>query len=353
MAVRRATIRQVAAAAKVSVATVSRALENPQIVAEDTLRRVHAVIQELGYTPNAQAQMLRTSKTRLVIALVPDISNPFFSEVIRGIEQVAHENRYAVLLGDSQNSPAREQAYADMIPARQADGLITLVPRLPKQFGHKPFPLVNACEYVPDGGVTSVYVDNTAGALAAVQHLITLGHRSIAFISGPKLTAICTDRQRGYELALKQAKLRFNPALMGTGDFTVESGVRATEALFASGAEFSALFCANDEMAIGAMQALRARGLRIPQDVSIVGFDDIRFARYTDPPLTTIAQPKEELGRQAMRSLLEILDNPHTPPTKRVLSTDLVVRGSTGPRLTKGRAAAAPRPHASASRPLR
>jgi LacI family repressor for deo operon, udp, cdd, tsx, nupC, and nupG len=160
---------------------------------------------------------------------------------------------------------------------------------------------------------------------------VTLGHRSIACISGPRSSAICIDRQRGYALALKQSKLRVKPMLLGTGDFSVESGIRATNGFLASGAEFSAIFCANDEMAIGAMQALRARGLRIPQDVSIVGFDDIRFARYTDPPLTTVAQPKEDLGREAMSSLLEILENPRTPPVKRVLATELVVRGSTGP----------------------
>jgi LacI family repressor for deo operon, udp, cdd, tsx, nupC, and nupG len=240
-----------------------------------------------------------------------------------------------------------------MIHARQADGLITLVPRLPKQLGHKSFPLVNACEYVPNADVASVYVDNTAGALAAVQHLLTLGHRSIAYISGPKSTAICVDRQRGYEQALQQAKVRVNPALMGTGDFSVESGIRATEGFLASGAEFTAIFCANDEMAIGAMQALRARGLRIPQDVSLVGFDDIRFARYTDPPLTTVVQPKEELGRQAMRSLLEILENPHAPLTKRVLATELVVRGSTAPKRAKSRANPTQRAHATSSRSMR
>jgi LacI family repressor for deo operon, udp, cdd, tsx, nupC, and nupG len=213
---------------------------------------------------------------------------------------------------------------------------------------------VNACEYVPDAGVTSVYVDNIAGARAAVEHLVTLGHRSIAYISGPKSTAICIDRERGYELALQEAKLRVNRALMSVGDFSVESGIRATEGLLASGNEFSAIFCANDEMAIGAMQALRARGQRIPQDVSIVGFDDIRFARYMDPPLTTVAQPKGELGRQAMTALLEILEDPRTRPVKRMLSTELVVRGSTGRCVSRTKSAAvSSQPRTTASRSVR
>ena len=324
-----ATIRQVAAAAGVSVATVTRALENPAVVAAETLRRVRTVVLELGYTPNAQAQMLRTSKTRLVIALVPDIANSFFAEVIRGIEQVAHANQYSVLLGDTQDNPVREQAYAKMIAARQADGLISLVPRLPELSGGVRIPLVNACEYVPDADVTKVYVDNVAGARMAVSHLLSLGHRAIAHICGPKPSAICADRQRGYELALRQAKVRVNRELVASGDFSVESGIRATENLLATKEPFTAIFCANDEMAIGAMQALHAHGLRTPQDVSVVGFDDIRFARYSTPPLTTVAQPKSELGRQAMTALLEILEDPTTPPRIQILPTELVVRGST------------------------
>jgi LacI family transcriptional regulator, repressor for deo operon, udp, cdd, tsx, nupC, and nupG len=329
MSRRPATIRQVAAAAKVSVATVSRALENPKVVAPATLNRVQAVIRELGYTPNAQAQMLRTSKTRLVIALVPDIANPFFSEVIRGIEQVAHANRYSVLLGDTQNNPVREQAYADMVTSRQADGLISLVPRLPKEFDRKRIPLVNACEYVPEADVDKVYVDNTAGARAAVDHLLSLGHRAIAFISGPKHSAICVDRQRGYEQALRHAKVRVNRELLAVGDFSVESGMTATQAFLSRKHSFTAVFCANDEMAIGAMQALRGHGLRVPRDVSIIGFDDIRFARYTDPPLTTVAQPKTALGQQAMTALLEKLDSPNRPARAFILHTELVVRAST------------------------
>jgi LacI family repressor for deo operon, udp, cdd, tsx, nupC, and nupG len=331
MSRRPATIRQVAEAAKVSVATVSRALENPQVVAAKTLNRVRSVIRELGYTPNAQAQMLRTSKTRLVIALVPDIANPFFAEVIRGIEQVAHANKYSVLLGDSQNNPLREQAYADMVSSRQADGLISLVPRLPRQSGRSPIPIVNACEYVPNADVYKVYVDNRAGARSAVSHLLSLGHRAIGHIAGPKNSAICIDRQRGYEEALRDAKVRIRPELLSSGDFSVESGQRATRALLAAKRAFTALFCANDEMAIGAMQALRAHGLAVPQAVSVVGFDDIRFARYTDPPLTTVSQPKNALGRQAMQALLEKLEAPNKPARTFVLHTELIVRGSTGP----------------------
>ena len=299
------------------------------MVSEETRRRVYAAIDRLGYTPNAQARNLRTAKTRLVIALVPDIANPFFSEVIRGMEQVAHENSYSVLLGDTQNSLAREQAYADMVATRQVDGLITLMRHIPKIQVAGRLPLVNACEYVKNRDISSVCVDNVAAAKAAVNHLLTLGHRRIAFVSGPGDSPISVDRQRGYEIALKQAGLSPSRSLIAPGDFSMESGVRATEYFLAQKQKFTALFCSNDEMAIGAMRALAAHGLQVPAHVSVVGFDDIRFARYTNPPLTTIAQPKNDLGREAMRMLIELLNDPNTPVLKRVLSADLIVRDST------------------------
>lgn len=328
---RNTNIEDVATAAKVSVATVSRTMERPELVKEDTRRRVHEAIKQLGYTPNLQARSLRTARTRLIIALVPDIANPFFSEVIRGIEQIAHEKRYSVLLGDTQNSRSREQAYVDLVAARQADGLITLLPHVPQLKVPGRMPVVNACEYVLDRAITSVYVDNVAGAESAVGHLLNLGHRRIAFVSGPANTPISDDRRRGYEGALQQAEQKIDTRLIIPGDFTFEAGARAVDTLLDARLKFTAIFCSNDEMAIGAMRALRLRGLRVPEDCSIVGFDDIRFARYTEPPLTTVAQPKNQLGREAMSLLLEILTNPDTPVRKHVLPADLVVRGSAAP----------------------
>ena len=328
------TVKEIAAIAKVSVATVSRALQRPELVSEATRQRIHEVVKRLGYTPNALARNLRTARTRLIIALLPDIANPFFSEVIRGIEQVAHENGYSVLLGETQGSLVREKAYADMVAARQADGIITMSPRVPTISIHGRLPVVNACEYVKDNKISSVYIDNVAAAGAAVDYLVTLGHRDIAFIAGPSSSPICVDRKQGYHLALRRAKISADPALTATGDFSIEAGERAIDLLLSQGQSFSAVFCSNDEMAIGAMRALISHGLRVPQDVSVVGFDDIRFARYTSPPLTTVAQPKNALGREAMTMLIELLHDPGVPPRKRVLSADLVVRGSTAPRAT-------------------
>jgi LacI family repressor for deo operon, udp, cdd, tsx, nupC, and nupG len=323
-------IREVAEAAKVSVATVSRTLQMPDVVAPQTRARVQAAIERLGYRPNAQARMLRTARTHVIVALVPDISNPFFSEVIRGIEQVAHQNGYSVLLGDTQNSRVREKAYAELLATRQADGLITLLAHIPPIVISASLPVVNACEYVKDKSITSVYVDNVAAAREAVEYLLTLGHRDIAFVTGPMDSPISIDRDQGYEEALQRAGIKRNRKLTAIGDFSVEAGIRAVDTLLAKKFRFTAVFCSNDEMAIGAMRAIKSNGLRVPEDVSVIGFDDIRFARYMDPPLTTVAQPKDELGREAMSMLIELLRGSDMPARKRILPTQLVVRGSTG-----------------------
>lgn len=324
-------IREVALAAKVSVATVSRTLQMPEVVAPRTRSRVQAAIERLGYRPNAQARMLRTARTHVIVALVPDISNPFFAEVIRGIEQVAHQNGYSVLLGDTQNSKVREKAYAELLETKQADGLITLLPHIPPLTMTGPLPIVNACEYVKDKSITSVYVDNEAASREAVGYLLTLGHRDIAFITGPMQSPISIDRDRGYERALQLAGIKRDRKLTVVGDFSVEAGIRAVDALMANEQHFTAVFCSNDEMAIGAVRAIKSSGRRVPEDISVIGFDDIRFARYMDPPLTTIAQPKDELGREAMNMLIELLRGVDVPARKRILPTQLVVRGSTGP----------------------
>ena len=331
-AARRYNIKEVAVAANVSVATVSRTLAMPDVVAPETRQRVHDAIRRMGYKPNAQARNLRTARTHVIVALVPDISNPFFAEVIRGIEQVAHQNRYSVLLGDTQYSLDREQAYANLIDSRQADGLISLMPHTPTIEALAPsgrMPIVNACEYVKDRSITSVYIDNIAAATEATNYLLALGHRNVAFVTGPMNSPISTDRDKGYELALSSAGIKRNRKLTIEGDFSVESSIRGLDSLLARGERFTAVFCSNDEMAFGAIRAIRARGKRVPEDISVVGFDDIRFARYFDPPLTTIAQPMADLGREAMSMLIEILTGDDVPPRKRILPTQLIVRGST------------------------
>jgi len=324
------SIKDVALEAKVSVATVSRTLQMPASVAPHTRERVLAAVRKLGYTPNAQARNLRTAKTNLVVALVHDISNLFYSGVVRGIEHVANQNGYSVLLGVAgHNDFGREKRYADLVSARQADGLITLLPHIPKIAGLAgKMPLVSVSENATDN-VFGVHIDNVRAVRDAVEYLFALGHRDIAFVGGRKGTSIAIDRERGFREAYSAARLQVRARLLTAGDYTIESGIRAVDSLFAQEIKFTAVFCCNDEMAIGAYQSIRAHGLRVPDDISVVGFDDVQISRFLDPPLSTVAQPVEEMGREAMTMLLELLREGEGPPRKHILPTNLVIRGST------------------------
>lgn len=330
------SIRRVAQLAGVSTATVSRALKNPEVVADATREAVLAAVARLGYTPNFLARNLRTLKSHVVLALVPDIGNPFFSEIIKGMEQVAHQHGYSLLLGDTHDDPAREMEYASRVTTRQADGLVTLSSRVPFK-NYKELikrralpPMVNACECVSDSAIPTVQIDNEAAALKAMQYLLDLGHRRIGFVTGPLTSRLSNDRLKGYANALARAGIVEREQLIAVGDFTAESGVAAAETFLAMKQPPTAVFCSNDEMAIGLCRTLRARQVRIPEQISVVGFDDIPLARYFDPPLTTILQPKMEIGREAMRMLCGMLAG--MPPAKPhlVLPYQLVVRDSTG-----------------------
>lgn len=335
------TVKKVASIAGVSTATVSRALNNPDKVTESTRDKVLAAVGKAGYTGNYLARNLRTRKSSLVIVLVPNISNPFFSEVIRGMERVAHDYGYSVLLGDTQNSLARERTYAMMLATKRADGLITLCPRLPhldREYSKEDLleaPIVNACECAPGTPMRTVQLDNVGAARKATEYLIKLGHRRIGFVAGPSDSPLSAYRFEGYERALIEAGMEVEEDLFALGDFSIQSGMIAGEQLLSIRNRPTAVFCCNDEMALGVMTEFKRQGIRIPDDMSIVGFDDIYFARYFDPPLTTIAQPMGRLGERAMQVLCEILAG--TPPRTKdvVLPYELILRSSTG-RNTKG-----------------
>ena len=331
MSERSANIQEVAEAAGVSVATVSRTLQFPDRVAVETKQRVRAVIERLNYVPNAQARNLRRSRTGLVVALVPDIANAFFSGVIRGIEAVAKQNGYSILLGETQYEPEREQRYGDMISGREADGLITLLPRIPRINTTGRLPVVNACETVDDASIATVLVDNFAAMRDAMRYLLALGHRRIAYVGGPPESPISIDRYRGYTSALIEAGIERDHRLTVEGGFSLEEGGRAADLILSYGLPLTAFVCASDDLAIGVLRALRVRSLAVPAEISVIGFDDISFARYTEPPLTTVAQPRDELGREAMLMLLQILGDPTIPARRTILPTQLIVRGTTGP----------------------
>ncbi|WP_044564471.1 LacI family DNA-binding transcriptional regulator [Azospirillum sp. B4] len=328
------TIQDVARQARVSTATVSRVLSTPEVVSEATRERVMSAVDALGYEPNHAAKSLRTLRTAKIVVTVPDISNPFFSSVIRGAEEAAQAAGYSLLLGDTRNMAEREEQYAGMLRRKEADGLIFLGHRLPATLAGliarqgTRAPVVNGCEFSPELGVSSAHIDNAAAAEEAMDLLYGLGHRDIGVITGPLASPISRDRLKGVHTAAgrHQANTQLRVA---TGDFTVESGEREARSLLAGTGGPTALFCFSDEMAMGALAAIRQAGRRCPDDISLVGFDDIRFARYLDPALTTVNQPMEEIGRTAVALLLEILGGTQPGPRSITLPHHLVVRGST------------------------
>lgn len=323
-------IRRVAELAGVSVATVSRTLKNPDVVAPATRERVQAAVAAANYRPNGMAVQFRSRRTGNLVVLVPLIANSFFARVIAGIQQAAQAAGYRVLLCDTAGDERREREYAELVYARQADGVIQLRAFDPFAGEGDIPPVVNACEVLAEHTWPKVRLDNRAAARCLTEHLLALGHRRIALIKGPEDSPLTLERLAGYQEALTQAGIALDPGLLHEGDFTLAAGAAAAKALLALPERPTALFCCSDEMAIGALQVLRRSGLRVPEDISLAGFDDIAFAAYTEPPLTTIAQPAEAFGQRAVAMLLEVL-NGGTPAAREVvLPFELKVRGSTG-----------------------
>lgn len=331
-------IRKVAELAGVSVATVSRTLKTPEVVSPETRDRVLAAVERAGYRPNLMAVQFRSRRTRNLVVLVPVIANVFFARVISGIQEAAQAFDYRVLLCDTLGREEVETAYAELVHAHQADGVIQLRAFNPFEKacadGQAPPPMVNACEVLDAPPCPTVRLDNRAAARAMTEHLLALGHRRIGLIKGPQGSPLTRERIAGYEDAMQAAGIAPDPALLCRGNFTLQAGYQAAGDLLALPDRPTAIFCENDEMAIGAIQRIRQAGLRVPQDLSVAGFDDIPFAAYCDPPLTTIAQPAEEFGRRAVAMLVALFEDRTLPEPHVVLPYDLIVRGSTAPAPT-------------------
>ncbi|HEY8940698.1 MAG TPA: LacI family DNA-binding transcriptional regulator [Cellvibrio sp.] len=325
-------IRDVARLAGVSVATVSRALSNPEKVSPESLDKVHKAIAEVGYRPNMLARNFRSARAYAVVVLVPDIANPFYSLFIRALEDRAHQKGYAVLLGDTRGTPERELEYIRRVETRLADGIVQLRPSSEKSQNNIPadVPCVNACgcEYTTG---PAIRIDNRGAAKSMVNYLISLGHKRIGVISGLKDNPHAIDRLEGYKEAIAEAGIPFEKDLIAEGDFTMWSGLNAAFQFCNMKNRPTAIFSMNDEMAIGAMQTLKNQGIRIPEDISVTGFDDIAYAKYSDPSLTTISQPAEEMGKMAMDMLLKVIEGEPLSQRECVLPTEFIIRKSTGP----------------------
>ena len=334
---RRPTIGDVARLAGVSTATVSRTLHSPEVVSEAARHAVLEAVKHTGYTQNTAAQSLRQRRAKAVLVLVPDIGNTFFSEILAGIERVASAAGLTILIGDTANDVGREEDFLRYLRNGRADGVLLLNGRLPPSIianidegiGPPP-PMVTISEALDRQVVPHVGIDNVAAAELAVRHLLDLGHRRIAHLCGPAENILTRQRLAGYRGAMAAAGIPQAAQSLLTGDFTAESGGRAASQLLALPKRPSAIFCSNDEMAMGLISVLHARGISVPDDLSVVGFDDIVFAKTYIPALTTIHQPRLAIGERAMSILLSLLDGSAArEQCPALLEASLVVRAST------------------------
>ncbi|MGZ0752876.1 DNA-binding transcriptional regulator CytR [Kluyvera sichuanensis] len=328
-----ATMKDVALQANVSTATVSRALMNPEKVSQATRNRVEQAALEVGYLPQMQGRNMKRNESRTILVIVPDICDPFFSEVIRGIEVTAAAQGYLVLIGDCAHQNQQEKTFIDLIITKQIDGMLLLGSRLPfdasiEEQRNLP-PMVMANEFAPELGLPTVHIDNLTASFDAVNYLHELGHQRIACIAGPEEMPLCHYRLQGYVQALRRCGITVDPHYIARGNFTYEAGANALEQLLALPQPPTAIFCHSDIMALGALSYAKRQGLKVPDDLSIIGFDNISLAEFCDPPLTTVAQPRFDIGREAMLLLLNQLSGQLVDSGSRLLDCELIIRGST------------------------
>jgi len=330
----RVSIKDVARVAGVSHSTVSRALAHSPLIPVKTRRRIERVAQKLGYTPNAIARGLVTQRTHAVGVIVTSIADPFVAEIVRGIEHTAGAQGYRVVLAMSHNDPEREVNAVKALREWRVDAVIVASSRvgalyqpLLKDIG-APIVLINNQSPRNSRMIHSVIVDDVRGGELATQYLLSLGHRVIGHIRGPAGYRATRNRLAGYRRALRKAGIPYDRARVVDGDGRAEGGEKILQLLEHSPAP-TAVFCYNDMTAIGALRALKRRGVRVPHDLSLIGFDNILFATYVDPPLTTIAQPMFEMGQSAMQMALTLIQDPNAAIKDILIQGKLIVREST------------------------
>jgi LacI family transcriptional regulator len=328
------TIVDVARRAGVSPSTVSHVLNQTRFVSPEARCRVEAAVEALGYRPNALARSLRSGRSHTLGLVLPDSGNPFFAELGREIQLAAYEAGYSVVLCNTENDVEKERGSVALLTRAQVDGIVLVaVDDRGDALGslvRQRLPVVVMDRERPDLELDTVLTDHRQGGLAAARHLAGLGHRRIGCVAGPPGLSPSALRLAGYRQALEEAGLAYDPELVRHGDFHPASGHAATRALLALPRPPTALFACNDLMAFGALRAAAELGRRVPGDLAVAGYDDVELAAFAVPPLTTVAQPRAEMGRAAVRLLASRVQDPRQPRQQALLPVSLVVRRSSG-----------------------
>lgn len=327
------TNKDVASRAGVSIATVSRVINGLPNVRPELRRKVLRVVKKLNYQPSRTAQRLRAKRSRVIGLVISDIQNPFFTSVVRGAEDAAYEQGYSLVLCDSDEDPEKEKLYTDVMRAEGVAGVIVATTsdahsHIQNLLAHN-IPVVAIDRQVKDRRVDSVVVANAKGAFMAMEHLLQLGHRRIGDVS-MRFLPTGKERQAGYLRALRKYGVRGSRRLMRSGVPKPEEGYELARQLLSLDPRPTAIFVDNNMMMLGALQAIRESGVRVPQELSVVGFDDVPWATLLNPPLTVVAQPTHELGRRAVEQVLRRLDQPGVTGTHFQLMPRLIIRESTG-----------------------
>lgn len=330
------TIKDVARLAGVSVATVSRVMNASAPVNDTTRQRVLDVARDLRFAPNGSARALSRRRTGALGVILPDLYGEFFSELLRGMDQAAQRGDHSLLVSSSHHD-ARGVAFAVQAMRGRVDGLLIMAPEVdPDGLADvmpAGMPTVLLNEANPRDDVHTLAVDNYGGAFAMTEHLLALGHRRVGFVSGAPANVDAREREKGFRAALRSAGVQFDESLTVRGNFSEQSGRRGAMALLALAERPSAIFAANDAMAVGALSALRHSGIKVPTDVAVVGFDDIPISAFIDPPLTTVSVGVAQLGMRAAELLLHLVRErppPTAAPRREVRPATLIVRGSCG-----------------------
>jgi LacI family transcriptional regulator len=329
-------MRDVAERAGVSVTSVSHVINQTRLVSDDLRERVLTAMNELGYQPNALARSLRRKETYTIGVIMTNSADPFFAEVTRGVEDACFEQGYNIILCNSDSDLDKELFYTNELIKKRVDGILFLAAggkstQHIRTMQERKTPLVVVDRYIPDLAVDTVLIDNARGGWLATHHLIELGHRRIGCITGPSDLTLSAERVTGYRRALQEAGILVDEGLIVKGNFQYETGYQAAQQFLTETKPPTAIFACNDLMAIGVINAAVKQGWQVPDRLSVIGFDDIRMAAYTNPLLTTVAQPKYEMGSIATTMLLERIHQQEMAPRQKLLDTHLVVRESTAP----------------------